>query len=201
MGNNPSQELEKQIFNLKLTAKTLAKQSSKMEVQAKKDRLSVKNAIEKGNADVAKIHAENSIRNKNQSLNFLKLSSRMEAVAQRIDASRNMQNLGISMGNVVDVMGMAIQNMDMEKLTTTMDQFEKQFEQLDIQSAVMDKSIQQSIAQTTPEDQVDTLLRSVADEYGLELAGDVDSIQVPKNKEKDEEKKIGARLESLKNNK
>ena len=46
--------------------------------------------------------------------------------------------LGSTMGNVVTAMGFAIENMDMEKLTTTMDDFEKQFEQLDIQSRFND---------------------------------------------------------------
>lgn len=73
--------------------------------------MSFRQAIEKGNQDMAKIHAENSIRQKNQAINFLKssfsfsdfsrfcnlcssrLSSRMEAVSQRVEASRNMQSV------------------------------------------------------------------------------------------------------------
>ena len=85
-------------------------------------------AIEKSNPEMAKLHAENSIRQKNQAVNFLRLSSRMEAVAQRVEASKNMQSLGVAMGNVVKSMGVAIESMDVEKLTNTMDQFEKQFE-------------------------------------------------------------------------
>ena len=210
MGNNPSQELERQIINLKLASKQLARQSAKAEVASKKERIAVKVAIEKGNADVARIHAENSIRQKSQSINFLRynflcilllcrLSSRMEAVAQRVEASKNMQQLGISMGNVVQVMGMAIESMDMEKLSNTMDEFEKQFEQLDIQSNVMDKSIQSSVALSTPEDQVETLMASVADEYGLEVSAGVGAINVPRGvKQESEEKKLEDRLVNLK---
>lgn len=108
------------------------------------------------------------------------------------------------MGKVVNVMGMAIDNMDLEKISNTMDEFEKQFEQLDIQSNVMNSSIQTSMALSTPEDQVDTLLQSVADEHGLELSGAVDSIQVPRNKqnkaiaEPNEEQKLEQRLTQLK---
>lgn len=93
MGNNTSAELDKQIFNLKLASKQMAKQAQKAEAQSKKERLAVKAAIEKGNNDVARIHAENSIRQKSQYLNLLRLSSRMEAVAQRVEASKNMQDV------------------------------------------------------------------------------------------------------------
>jgi len=42
-----------------------------------------------------------------------------------------------------------------------MDQFEKNFEELDIQSSVMENAIQQSNGQIMPEDKVDDLMRQV----------------------------------------
>jgi hypothetical protein len=116
---------------------------------------------------MAKIHAENSIRQKNQAVNFLRLSSRMDTVAQRVQASRNMQKLGESMGSVVKSMGVAMESMNVEQLTNTMDQFEKTFESLDIQSNVMEKSIQASTSMTTPEDEVTALMQEV---FGLRNA-------------------------------
>jgi charged multivesicular body protein 1 len=59
-----------------------------------------------------------------------------------------------------------------------MDNFEKQFDELDIQSAVMEKSVRSATSMSTPEDEVESLMQQVADEHGLELKGNVDSIQV-----------------------
>ncbi len=64
------------------------------------------------------------------------------------------------------------------QLTHTMDNFEKQFENLDVQSATMERSVRAATALSTPEDEVDELMRAVADEHGLEFKGAVDSIQV-----------------------
>jgi len=50
-----------------------------------------------------------------------------------------------------------------------MDTFEKQFENLDVQTAVMDESMNKQVSLTTPPEQVDTLLQQIADENGLEL--------------------------------
>jgi len=82
-----------------------------------------------------------------------------------------------------------------------MDTFEKQFEELDIQSAVMEDSVKQANANTIKEDQVDNLMRQVADEHNLKMEDDM--LDAPKNKlqEKDEkkveEKSLEDRLNAL----
>lgn len=44
----------------------------------------LKKAIEQGNMEGARIYGQNVIREKNQSLNFLRLGSRIDAVASRL---------------------------------------------------------------------------------------------------------------------
>ena len=50
-----------------------------------------------------------------------------------------------------------------------MDKFEKQFEDLDVQTEYMENAMGQTTALTTPQDQVEELMQKVADENGLEL--------------------------------
>ena len=47
------------------------------------------------------------------------------------------------------------------QISNTMDTFEKQFEELDIQSAVMEDSVKQANANTIKEDQVENLMKQV----------------------------------------
>ena len=44
-------------------------------------------AIQKGNMEGAKIHAENSIRQKNQALTYRRMSARVDAVAARVQTA------------------------------------------------------------------------------------------------------------------
>ena len=44
----------------------------------------VKKAVEAGNLDVAKVYAANAIREKNVGLNYLKLASKLDAVAGKL---------------------------------------------------------------------------------------------------------------------
>merc|ERR1712047_63585 len=123
----------------------------KCEKEEKAERAKLKKAMEKGNMEVARIHAENAIRQKNQALNFLRMSAR------------------------VDAMDSAMKSMNLEKISNLMDKFEKDFEDLDVQTSVMEGAMNQTTATNVPQDAVETLMKQSADEAGLELNMDLPS--------------------------
>ena len=51
-------------------------------------------AIQKGNMEGAKIHAENAIRQKNQALNYRRMSARIDAVSARVQTAVTMRQVG-----------------------------------------------------------------------------------------------------------
>ncbi len=53
-------------------------------------------AIAAGKMEAAKIHAENAIRKKNESLNYHRMSTRIDAVASRVQTACTMQKVGFS---------------------------------------------------------------------------------------------------------
>ncbi|KMS94278.1 hypothetical protein BVRB_023020, partial [Beta vulgaris subsp. vulgaris] len=127
-------KLDDYAFNLRFMSKTLARQSAKMEKEEKASKLKCKKAMEKGNQDGARIYAQNAIRQKNEALNYLRLSGRVDAVAARVMSAAKTANLTKAMGGVVKNMDSAMKSMNLELISTTMDQFEKQFEDLDVRS-------------------------------------------------------------------
>ena len=64
----------------------------------------------------ARIHAENAIRQKNQALNFLKMSSRVDAVASRVQSAVTMKKVTQSMAGVVKSLDSALKSMNLEKV-------------------------------------------------------------------------------------
>jgi charged multivesicular body protein 1 len=80
-----------------MTAKQLERSSKKCEKNEKKERKQIKADITKGRPENARIHAENAIREKNQAVNFLRLSARVDAVAQRVQTAVTMQKVSQSM--------------------------------------------------------------------------------------------------------
>lgn len=64
----------------------------------------------------ARIYASNAIRKKNEALNLLKLSSRIDAVASRVQTAITMRKVSNSMASVVKGMGRAMDNMNLEQV-------------------------------------------------------------------------------------
>lgn len=75
------------MFNLKFAAKELERNAKKCDKEEKLEKSKTKKAIQKGNIEVARIHAENAIRQKNQGINYLRMSARVDAVASRVQTA------------------------------------------------------------------------------------------------------------------
>lgn len=144
----------------------MERNSKKCEKEEKAEKAKAKKAIQKGNMDVARIHAENAIRQKSQSVNYLRMSARVDAVASRVQSALTTRNVTNSMAGVVRAMDAAMKGMNLEKISTLMDKFEQQFEDLDVQSSYMENTMSQTTTTAVPQNDVDSLLLQVADEAG-----------------------------------
>merc|ERR1711997_360188 len=102
-------------------------------------------------------------------LNFLKMSAKIDAVASRVQSAVQTKKVTTSMSGVVKAMDSAMKSMNLEKISTLMDRFEKDFEDLDVQTSVMEGAMNQTTATNVPQDAVESLMKQTADEAGLEL--------------------------------
>ena len=83
--------------------------------------------------------------------------------------------------------------MNLDKIANTMDEFENMFESLDIVSEHIDVSIGQTVATTTPKEQVDMLISQVAEEHNLQIREEIpmdNNSQLP-NQYADYENRLG----------
>ena len=158
---------------MKFTSKQLAKESQKAENEEKKEKLKVKAAIEKGVIEVARVYGENAIRKKNESLNYLKLSSKLDAVSSKLKSMQRTKEMTKSFQKIMPKMQQAMKSMDIDKIANTMDQFEQNFESLDIVEENINMSLGQTMATSTPQEQVDKLISQVADEYNIDISSNM----------------------------
>lgn len=195
-----------QLFQLKFTAKQLNKQSKRCQKDEQTEKNKLKKSIQDGNMEGARIYASNAIRKKNEALNLLKLSSRIDAVASRVQTAITMRKVSNSMASVVKGMGRAMETMNLEQISMVMDKFESQFEDLDVQTGYMEGAMAGTTTLNTPQDEVESLMHQVADEHGLELNDTLNELEpsktladgsASKQKEKDEDKMLTERLRAL----
>ena len=170
-----SRSMDDTLFQLKFSAKQLERLSKKAEKEQKKEEAQIKKALVKGDVERAKIYAENAVRKKNESLNYLRMSSKVDATASRVQTAVTMKGVAKNMESVTKALDKAINSMELEKISEVMDKFESQFEDLDVQTSVMENAMGQATTTTTPASQVDDLIRQVADEAGLEISSQLAS--------------------------
>jgi len=156
----------------------------------------VKRAIEKGNIDGARIHAQDAIRKKNEALNMLRLASRLDGVVSRLETQAKMNLVNKDMAGIVKSLEKSLNANNLEKVSETMDMFEKQFENLDVRTEFVEQAMGNTTALSTPPEEVAGLMQQIADEHGLELSTDLPAVATtaPQVKEKED---LENRLESL----
>lgn len=192
--------LENTLFQLKFTSKQLQKQAQRAVKEEKQETTRLKKALN-DSEEIAKIYASNAIRKKNERLQLLKLASRIDSVASRVQTAVTMRQVSSSMGSVCRGMDKALQSMNLQQITMIMDRFEQQFEDLDASVNVYEDMGNNSDAVIVDGDKVDELMSKVADENGLELKqqaklDDLPQIEEPQANEEKEDK-LAQRLRAL----
>lgn len=165
-----AEKLMEQVMELKFTVKTLNRQARKCEKEEKTEKLKVKRAIEKGNMDGARIYAENAIRKHSEQFSYIRLASRLDAVVSRLDTQSKMMMINKSMASIVKALDTSLASNNLQKMSETMDKFEQQFVNMEVQSEFVENAMAGSTSLSTPEDEVNSLLQQVADDYGLEVS-------------------------------
>jgi len=152
--------------------KGIERQAIASEKNEKKEKEKIKKCLQKGNVEGAKIHAESSIREKNQALHFLKLSARLQGVCSRIETAVAMQKVTVSMKGVVHGLNRAMASMNLAQVQKLLDTFETQQEDIDVKMDTMDMAFQSTSVQYTNQTAVDGLMAEVSAEHGLEIKTD-----------------------------
>ncbi|GIY37318.1 charged multivesicular body protein 1a [Caerostris extrusa] len=151
-------DMQDLMFQLRFSANQLERLAKRAEKDEKIQKNKIKKAIQQGNVEGAKIYAENAIRKKNEALNYLRMASKIDAVQSKLQSALTMKGLLIhfylkvtkNMGSVVKALDKAINSMDLQKVSAVMEQFEQQFEDLDVRTSVVEDAMESATTTSTP---------------------------------------------------
>eukprot|EP00831_Metopus_contortus_P081621 TRINITY_DN8624_c0_g1_i6.p1 TRINITY_DN8624_c0_g1~~TRINITY_DN8624_c0_g1_i6.p1 ORF type:complete len:207 (+),score=48.65 TRINITY_DN8624_c0_g1_i6:236-856(+) len=156
-------------MEMKMASRQMAKEAKRADNSEKAEKKKVANAIAKGQLDIARIHAENAIRNKKESINLERLSARMEAVGEKIAAAYRTQTVSETIAKSVPLLQNALHQMDKIGINQSLDKFQKLFEDLDVKTTDMNSALDDVYQSSIDQSDVDTLVKQVADEHQIEL--------------------------------
>ncbi|XP_015427547.1 PREDICTED: charged multivesicular body protein 1a [Myotis davidii] len=196
--------MEDTLFQLKFTAKQLEKLAKKAEKDSKAEQAKVKKALQQKNVECARVYAENAIRKKNEGVNWLRMASRVDAVASKVQTAVTMKGVTKNMAQVTKALDRALSSMDLQKVSAVMDKFEQQVQNLDVHTSVMEDSMSSATTLTTPQEQVDSLIVQIAEENGLEVLDQLSQLPegasaVGESSVRSQEDQLSRRLAALRN--
>ncbi|MPC08849.1 charged multivesicular body protein 1a-like [Portunus trituberculatus] len=204
-GGSSDKKMQDCLFQLKFCEKQMERLAKKAEKDQKIQEGKIKKALQQGNVEGAKIYAENAIRKKNESLSYLRMASKVDAVQSRVQSTLAMKGITKNMGSVVKALDQALNTMDLQKVSSIMDKFETQFEDLDVRTSVLEDSMGAATTLSTPKEDVDSLIQQVADEAGLEVMDQLNAQSIPTatlttgERTTDQEDQLTRRLAALRN--
>jgi len=121
-----------------------------------------------------------------------RMKTTLAKTGTKIDMILQQQRLAMSMASVTRALGSATQTMQPEKVEQIMSDLSRQYDDIEVMTAVMDTATTQASAKQVPQEEVDRIKRQVADEAGLELRQELNSAEAvkttPKTAEVDEVK-------------
>merc|ERR1711988_1554442 len=162
--------MQEMVFSLKLQAKSLQRQAAKSEKDAKKEKAKIKKCVEQGNKEGARLAAENAIRQENQKMSYLRLASRIDAVAGKLETAVQMNQVSEKMAKITQKLGPTMNSMNTLQMAQTMGEFENVFEDIDVRTEMMNGAIDGTTTTQIPEEAVAGLMQQVADEHQLDVA-------------------------------
>lgn len=120
----------------------------------------------------------------------------MDGVVSRLETQAKMNLVNKDMAGIVKSLEKSLNANNLEKVSETMDMFEKQFENLDVRTEFVEQAMGNTTALSTPPEEVAGLMQQIADEHGLELSTDLPAVATtaPLVKSKED---LENRLESL----
>ena len=175
---DPSDKIFDTMFEFKMMGKSMAKESKKSEVQSKNLIKKVRDCIAKGDYEQAKVAASDAIRQKNMVKRYRVLASKIDTVAQRLQTAYQNQKLSEQMQSLTQQLIGAGNTMDIVKMTETMANFEKLFDDLDVNSNMVDQVFDNVNAGTVNEQEVKQLIGQIAQQNGMKLSEEFDDVQL-----------------------
>ena len=175
---DPAEKMNDAMFEFKMMGKQMAKESKKAESQSKALVEKVKKCIAKGDYEQAKVAASDAIRQKNMVKRYRVLSSKVDTIAQRLKTAYQNQRLTEQMQSLTQQLLGAGSVMDIVKMTETMSNFEKLFDDLDVNANMMDQVFDNVNAGTVNEGEVNQLITQIAQQNGMKLSEDFEGVNI-----------------------
>tara|TARA_B100000963_G_scaffold359148_1_gene385602 strand:- start:33 stop:653 length:621 start_codon:yes stop_codon:yes gene_type:complete len=168
-GYDKYKALDDVIFNLKFTKKGIHRDIKKCETQIKIEMDNVKNDIKNNDIIAAQIHSENTIRQKTQRINYMKFSSKIDAIVCKLELAVQNGKLTDNIINITTGLESINNDFSYKNIVNILGKYDSNFENFDIMEGIMEDTINDSTSNQIPSEEVSELMKYVSSIHSLEI--------------------------------
>eukprot|EP00331_Platyophrya_macrostoma_P024668 CAMPEP_0176437400 /NCGR_PEP_ID=MMETSP0127-20121128/18597_1 /TAXON_ID=938130 /ORGANISM="Platyophrya macrostoma, Strain WH" /LENGTH=209 /DNA_ID=CAMNT_0017821015 /DNA_START=122 /DNA_END=751 /DNA_ORIENTATION=- len=165
----PKMDVDDMILELRMKSKQLERESNRSKKESEKEVVKAKAALKKNNEEGAKLYLQTAQMKHQESINYQKMANRMEAISTQIKTNMNNTKMVEQLRNMTPLLQQQIDNVPLEKVAYSMQEFQKVMDNLTIQSNIMSTTMNEGMANASTESNVDMMMDMLKKEVNAEI--------------------------------
>ena len=174
------QQMREQDRQLKRTNRDMARDRAKIEQEEKKLEMEIKKAAKQGNKQACAILAKQLVNLRKQKTRSYAASSTITSVGVQTKAMHSNMKMANAMGKTAKTMANVNKQMDPQKLSKTIQQFERENAKMEMSEEMINDTMDTVLNESGDEEEQDSIINQVLGEIGIEMSGKLSGVAVPK---------------------
>ena len=197
----PKPDVNQAIFQLKMSSKRFLRESNRAQKEKEKNLKSAKASLLKGDEESARLYTMTAQNNINDYKKYLRMSSRLDAIASSLKSNVNFADVMKHLSNNVNpILVKEADSMDLRELCRDFETFQEAFDKMSVNANIMGENFDKVTSEGNTIENADTLLNQLKNEVIFDKVKDSDSTAVLHTPQpvKNENKALDDYIEDLK---
>ncbi|MHA1303262.1 MAG: Snf7 family protein [Candidatus Heimdallarchaeaceae archaeon] len=164
------------IVNLKLTIRRLERAQRKLERDESRIQLKMRQAIQRGDMEGARLYATDIVRSRKWVLGYQKLVSRINGLIFKLERADSAANLAEEMHSIAGALRAANAQLNVPDLDHVIQDMERSIDGIEDSTETIEEGIDDLLIADTDPNEVDRLIDQTATEMGVSVGGELPSI-------------------------
>jgi len=173
------QQMRDQDRQLRRANREIGRDRGKLEQEEKKLEMEIKKAARSGNKQACAILAKQLVNLRKQKTRTYAASSTITSVGAQTKAMHSNMKMAKAMGTTAKTMGQMNKQMDPQKMSQTLKQFQMENAKLEMSEEMINDTLEDVLNESGDEEEQDSIINQVLGEIGISVSGKLNNVAVP----------------------
>lgn len=164
--------IEENKLKIKQAVRELDKETFNLEFQEKKLQQEIRKAAQKGDKDIATIHAKSILRNRASLRRLSRTKAQLQSLGLKLQTIKSFEAMSGAIASSNKVLSKLNKNLDIPKIRDIMAQFSKETSKLDMKQEMMEDMLDQAFEVSDEEEETKNTVDRIFTEMNLKFAND-----------------------------